>query len=221
VTSVPARWLPIWNFTPLTLTPALTVTWRVFTGRSAPSAATGDCDGEAGLSGRRGSATGCRVPVLLRCETRWHPLVLSFGVIDPVKLIDLRLELTEGRNHGLLVEEAEQCLMETLVLALRGRLVGLAGDRRDTELGDVIDELAHDPPPAATSDATARREWSSTSWRMTDLRLTVRTYSVASSSQHAFGAEYPNLRNDARDSVAFDGAGNPVAIIFACTLIGP
>jgi len=39
-TSVPARWLPISNFTPLTLIPPLTATWRVFSEGSA--AATGD-----------------------------------------------------------------------------------------------------------------------------------------------------------------------------------
>jgi hypothetical protein len=73
---------------------------------------------------------------------------------------------------------------------------------------------------------------------MTHLRPPVSTYSVASSCQHAFGAGYTNRRNDARgrlfgaalatpasrntrDSVAFDGADNPIAIIFARTLIGP
>jgi hypothetical protein len=73
---------------------------------------------------------------------------------------------------------------------------------------------------------------------MTHVRPPVRTCAVASSCQHAFGAGYTNLRNDARgrlfgaalatpasrntrDSVAFEGAGNPIVITFACTLIGP
>jgi len=119
---------------------------------------------------------GCRVSGLLWCDMPWQTLEWSFGGKDPVKLIDLRLELTEGRSHGL-GEEAEQGLMETLVLAVRGRLVGLCGDRLDTGPGDVINELAHEVSPAATCDA--------------------------------------------RDSVAFDGAGDPIAIIFACTLSVP
>lgn len=76
------------------------------------------------------------------------------------------------------------------------------------------------------------------SWKITHLRPPVRTYSVASSCQHAFGAGYTNLRYDAlgrlfgsaratpasrnmRASVAADGAGSPIAVIFARTLIGP
>ena len=90
----------------------------------------------------------------------WQPLVWSFEVIDLVKLIDLHLELTEGRSHGLLVEEAEQGLMETFVLALRGRLVGLSGDRLDTEPGDVIDEMAHDPSPRRVQRDTVVRQQS-------------------------------------------------------------
>jgi hypothetical protein len=51
------------------------------------------------------------------------------------------LQLLEGGGDGLLVEPAEQGLVEALVPALRGRLVGLAGDRLDAERGDVGDEL--------------------------------------------------------------------------------
>ena len=40
----------------------------------------------------------------------------------------------------------------------------------------------------ATREATARREWSSWSWKMTTLRPWVMTYSVASSCQQALGA---------------------------------
>ncbi len=42
--------------------------------------------------------------------------------------------------------------------------------------------------PQATCEATANREWSSSSWKITHVRPPVRTYSVASSCQHAFGA---------------------------------
>ena len=38
-------------------------------------------------------------------------------------------------------------MVEAFVLALRGRLVGLAGDRCHSETGDVVDELADDPSP--------------------------------------------------------------------------
>lgn len=58
VASVPARWLPIWNSTPLTLIPPLTVMRRVFSGSSAPAAATGEDDGEAATSGRGGLVAG-------------------------------------------------------------------------------------------------------------------------------------------------------------------
>lgn len=40
----------------------------------------------------------------------------------------------------------------------------------------------------ATCEATARREWSSWSWKITHLRPPVSTYSVASSCQQALGA---------------------------------
>ena len=65
----------------------------------------------------------------------------TLGVVDDVEPVDLFLQLFEGGGDGLLVEPAEQGLVEALVLALRGRLVGLAGDRLDAERGDVGDEL--------------------------------------------------------------------------------
>jgi len=67
------------------------------------------------------------------------------SVVDAIELVDLRLQLDECRGDGLIVEEPEQGLMEALVLSLRGRLVGLAGDWFDSEPGDVVDELADDP----------------------------------------------------------------------------
>ncbi len=65
----------------------------------------------------------------------------SFGLVDAVELIDLGLHLSQRAGHRLLVEVAEQGLVEAFVLALRGRLVGLAGDRLDAERGHVRDEL--------------------------------------------------------------------------------
>ena len=48
--------------------------------------------------------------------------------------------------------------------------------------------------PGATWEATARREWSSSSWKITQVRPPLSTYSVASSCQHALGAGYTNRR---------------------------
>ncbi len=45
----------------------------------------------------------------------------------------------------VLVEVAEQGLVEAFVLALGGGFVGLAGDRLDTEGADVLDELSDHP----------------------------------------------------------------------------
>ena len=76
------------------------------------------------------------------------------------------------------------------------------------------------------------------SWKITHLRPPDRTYSVASSCQHALGAGYTNRRYAARGfffgsnratpasrkiraSEAGDGAGIPSARILSCTLIGP
>jgi hypothetical protein len=77
------------------------------------------------------------------------------------------------------------------------------------------------------------------SWKITHLRPPVRTYSVPSNCQHAFGAGYTNRRYEARGfffgstratpasrkilaSDAVDGTGViPRARIFSCTLIGP
>jgi len=46
---------------------------------------------------------------------------------------------------------AEQGLVEAFVPALGGRLVRLAGDGLDPEPGDVIDELAQQPPSGPSS----------------------------------------------------------------------
>ena len=52
--------------------------------------------------------------------------------------------------------------------------------------------------PGATREATARRQWSSCSWKMTALRPPARTYSVASSCQRALGAGWTNRRQAER-----------------------
>ena len=66
-------------------------------------------------------------------------------VIDDVELVDLCLELFDASRDGLLVQPAEQGLVESFVLALRGRLLGLPGDRLDSQRGHVDDELALHP----------------------------------------------------------------------------
>lgn len=89
----------------------------------------------------------------------------TLGVIDVVELVDLRLQPPQVACDGLLVEVAEQGLMELLVLALRGRLIRLPGDRLDTESGDVLDQLCDDPAPrrvqrcrCQSADVAAPRE---------------------------------------------------------------
>ena len=57
----------------------------------------------------------------------------AFGVLDDIEPVDLVLQLLEGAPEGLLVEVAEQFLMEPFILALCGRLVGLTRGRFDTE----------------------------------------------------------------------------------------
>lgn len=98
----------------------------------ALAADTGWC-GEVGI-GRLGS--GCLgnlggVPGLLRSDPAGQTLMWALGVVDGVEGVDLGLEFGDRRGRGLLVEPAEQGLVETFVLALGGRLVGLASDRLD------------------------------------------------------------------------------------------
>jgi len=71
----------------------------------------------------------------------------SLSVIDPVEPVDLTLQLLEGAGQGLLIQPAEQRLVEAFVLALRGGFIGFAGDRLNTEPGDVGDELADSTTP--------------------------------------------------------------------------
>ena len=71
----------------------------------------------------------------------------AFGVIDLVEPVDLLLQLLQRRGQRLFIEPAEQRLVEAFVLALRGGFIGFAGDRLNTEPGDVGDELADSTTP--------------------------------------------------------------------------
>jgi len=64
-----------------------------------------------------------------------------------IERINLGLQLGQGVSQWLLVQIPEQRLMESLVLSLRGRLVGLAGDRFHPEHADVLDELTETAAP--------------------------------------------------------------------------
>ena len=55
----------------------------------------------------------------------------ALGVVDEVETVDLLLKLGDGGGQGLLVQVAEQGLVETLVLALGGGVVGLGGNGLD------------------------------------------------------------------------------------------
>ena len=84
---------------------------------------------------------------VLGCDPSGQSLVGALGVVDVVEGVDLGLQLGQGVGQWLLVEVAEQGLMEAFVLALGGRLVRLAGDRLDPQRGDVLDELAQVSAP--------------------------------------------------------------------------
>lgn len=53
----------------------------------------------------------------------------AFGVIDAVKGVDLGLQFVQRLRERLLIQVAEQGLVEAFVLAMGCRLVGLSGDR--------------------------------------------------------------------------------------------
>ena len=100
--------------------------------RSAPGgrvargfAAGGDGVGVVARSGRPGDLGG--VPGLLWGDAPGQALVGALGVVDVVEAVDLLLELGDGVGQGLLVQVAEQGLVEALVLALGGGPVGSAG----------------------------------------------------------------------------------------------
>ena len=92
-------------------------------------------------------SNGRSLPRLLRGDMPREPLVRTFGVIDPVKLINLRLQLVKGIGEGLLIEMPEQGLVKAFVFTLRGRLIWLSRDRFNTKTGDVVNELSHDSAP--------------------------------------------------------------------------
>ena len=71
----------------------------------------------------------------------------AFGVVEVVEGVDLSLELGQGVGQRLLVEVAEQGLVEAFVLALGGRLVRFAGDRLDAQARHVRHELAEVAAP--------------------------------------------------------------------------
>ena len=90
--------------------------------RSAPGgrvargfAAGGDGVGVVARSGCPGDLGG--VPGLLRGDAPGQALVGALGVVDVVEAVDLLLELGDGVGQGLLVQVAEQGLVEALVVA--------------------------------------------------------------------------------------------------------
>jgi len=56
-----------------------------------------------------------RIPGLLRGDPARQALVRTLGVIYLIEAVDLLLQLLEGLGEGLLVEEAEQDLVEAFV----------------------------------------------------------------------------------------------------------
>jgi hypothetical protein len=70
------------------------------------------------------------------------------------KRVDLGRQLGQTAGQRLFVEVAEQGLVEAFVLALGGRLVGLAGDRLDPETRDVLHELAEESAPGRVERRT-------------------------------------------------------------------
>ena len=91
----------------------------------------GDGAGVVARSGRLGDLGG--VPGLLPGDAPGQALVGALGVVDVVEAVDLLLELGDGVGQGLLVQVAEQGLVEALVLALGGGVVGFAGDGFDAQ----------------------------------------------------------------------------------------
>lgn len=100
------------------------------------------CGGGSGPAGRRADQViagpgglGFRggFPGGQGCDAAGQALVRAPGVVEVVEGVDLVLQFVEGFGEWLFVEVAEQGLVEAFVLALGGRLVGLAGDRLDAQ----------------------------------------------------------------------------------------
>jgi hypothetical protein len=83
----------------------------------------------------------------------------ALGVVDAVERVDLVLQLAQGVGERLLVEIAEQGLVEPFVLPLSGRLVGLAGDRFDAEARHVVGELADIAASGRVERGGHRSQW--------------------------------------------------------------
>ena len=69
-------------------------------------------------------------------------LVGALGVVDEVEAVYLLLKLGDGGGQGLLVQVAEQGLVEALVLALGGGVVGLGGDGLDPQGAHVLHQAS-------------------------------------------------------------------------------
>ena len=112
----------------------------------------GDGGGVVVRSGCLGHLGG--VPCLLRGDAPGQALVGALGVVDEVEAVYLLLKLGDGGGQGLLVQVAEQGLVETLVLALGVGVVGLGGDGLDPQGAHVLHQASGDSAPAGIeSDA--------------------------------------------------------------------
>jgi hypothetical protein len=105
----------------------------------------------------------------------------TLGVVDVVERVDLGLQLRERVGERLLVEVAEQGLVEAFVLALSGRLVGLAGDRLGAQRGTMCDERADDATPRRVQrQPVVGRSRGGTPWAATALSKTAIASSAVS-----------------------------------------
>ena len=117
----------------------------------------GDGGGVVVRSGCLGHFGG--VPGLLRGDAPGQALVGALGVVDEVETVYLLLKLGDGGGQGLLVQVAEQGLVETLVLALGGGVVGLGGDGLDPQGAHVLHQASGDSAPAGVeSDAVVGQQ---------------------------------------------------------------
>lgn len=88
--------------------------------------ASGDCFDDQWLLwlGPRRLGLGGGVPRGLGCDASGESLVGPFSVVDVVERVDLGLQLAQPVGEWLLVEVAEQRLVEAFVIALGRGLVG-------------------------------------------------------------------------------------------------
>ena len=117
----------------------------------------GDGGGVVVRSGCLGHFGG--VPGLLRGDAPGQALVGALGVVHEVEAVYLILKFGDGGGQGLLVQVAEQGLVETLVLALGGGVVGLGGDGLDPQGAHVLHQASGDSAPAGVeSDAVVGQQ---------------------------------------------------------------